>query len=87
MYACWALDNGADDANHAVHAAKARASEAAVFSAERALQVHGGMGMTWEAPPHLYLRRALLGSALLGAPHWHRRHVGAALLQRQLKIS
>lgn len=82
LYACWALENGTQDAAKAVHAAKARASEAAVFSAERALHVHGGMGMTWDASPHLYLRRALAGSARLGGPHWHRRHVGVALLER-----
>ncbi len=80
LYACWALDHGTADAAKAVHAAKARASEAAVFCAERALHVHGGMGMTWDAAPHLYLRRALTAAASLGGPHWHRRQVGTALL-------
>lgn len=80
LYACWAMDRGTQDASKAVHAAKARACEAAVFSAERALHVHGGMGMTWEAPLHLYLRRALAASARLGGPHWHRRRVGELLL-------
>jgi len=82
LYACWALDNNSDDAERAVCAAKAKASEAAVFSAERALQVHGGMGMTWEASPHLFLRRALAGSAFLGGAHWHRRTLGAAILKQ-----
>lgn len=82
LYACWALDNNSDDAEKAVHAAKAKASEAAVFSAERALQVHGGMGMTWEAPPHLFLRRALAGSAFLGGAHWHRRKLGTRILEQ-----
>ena len=82
LYACWALDNNSNDAEKAVHAAKAKASEAAVFSAERALQVHGGMGMTWEASPHLFLRRALAGSAFLGGAHWHRCIVGKQLLKQ-----
>jgi alkylation response protein AidB-like acyl-CoA dehydrogenase len=82
LYACWAIDTGNPDAAKAVHAAKARAAEAAVFAAERALHVHGGMGMTWEAPPHLFLRRALARGAWLGGTHWHRRQVGAALLKR-----
>ncbi len=82
LYACWALDNATPDAAKAIHAAKARASEAAIFSAERALHVHGGMGMTWEAVPHLYLRRALAASAWLGGPHWHRRRVGTTLLEQ-----
>jgi len=85
LYACWALDNDCDGAERAVHAAKAKASEAAVFSAERALQVHGGMGMTWEAPPHLFLRRALAGSTFLGGAHWHRRTLGAAILKQHDK--
>ena len=80
LYACWALDKQTVDAGKAVHTAKARASEAAVFAAERCLQIHGGMGMTWEAAPHLYLRRALAASAWLGGAHWHRCHVGRALL-------
>lgn len=82
LYACWALDNGTRDAAKAVHAAKARAADAALFAAERTLQVHGGMGMTWEAAPHLYLRHAQAGSAWLGGPGWHRRRVGIALLDR-----
>jgi len=82
LYACWAVDSGNANAEKAVHAAKAKAAEAAVFSAERALQVHGGMGMSWEAAPHLFLRRALARAAWLGGAHWHRRQVGLALVHQ-----
>ncbi len=87
LYACWAIDNGRADAAKAVHCAKAKAAEAAVFSSERALQVHGGMGMTWEGTPHLFLKRALARSAWLGGKHWHRRQTGLALLQRSAAVS
>jgi alkylation response protein AidB-like acyl-CoA dehydrogenase len=82
LYACWAIDTGSADAVKAVHAAKAKAAEAAVFSAERSLQVHGGMGMSWEAAPHLFLRRAMAGAAWLGGAHWHRHQVGLALVNQ-----
>jgi hypothetical protein len=58
LYAAWAVDNGRPDAQLQVHAAKAAAGRAAVFAAERGIQVHGGMGITMEADPHLFLRRA-----------------------------
>ena len=87
LYACWAIDSGSNDASNAVHAAKAKAGEAAVFSSERALQVHGGIGMTWESTPHLYLKRALARSAFLGGTHWHRQQLGSALLHRLSRVS
>ncbi len=76
LYAAWAVDEGTPDAAAHVHAAKARAGQAAVFAAERTIQVHGGMGITWEADPHLYLRRALTSDAWLGTGAWHRRRLG-----------
>jgi alkylation response protein AidB-like acyl-CoA dehydrogenase len=79
LYAAWAVGEGAPDAARAVHAAKARAGQAAVFAAERGLQVHGGIGATWEADPHLYLRRALGTSAWLGATRWHTIQLGRSL--------
>ncbi len=87
LYACWAIDSGNSDAQKAVHAAKAKASEAAVFSSERALQVHGGIGMTWESTPHLYLKRAITRAAVLGGTHWHRQQLGSALLSKISSVS
>ncbi|MET7422758.1 acyl-CoA dehydrogenase [Dactylosporangium sp. NPDC005555] len=77
LYAGWAVDNGRADAEIQVHAAKAAAGRAAVFAAERCIQVHGGMGITMEADPHLFLRRALVLDAVLGSGASHRRRVGA----------
>lgn len=36
------------------------------------IQVHGGIGFTWEHPAHLYLRRARTDAQILGDPAWHR---------------
>jgi alkylation response protein AidB-like acyl-CoA dehydrogenase len=47
----------------------------AVHAAEEALQLHGGIGMTWEHPVHLYLKRAKAGEIALGTPGDHREAV------------
>jgi acyl-CoA dehydrogenase len=52
--------------------AQAYCSEAFVFVAATNIQVHGGIGFTWEHPAHLYLRRARTDAQLLGSPAWHR---------------
>ena len=57
------LDERSDDAHRAVHAAKLLASEAAIANGKTCIQVHGGMGFTWEATPHLYLKRAMVLAA------------------------
>lgn len=80
LYAAWAVDAQAPDAPAAVSLAKASASEAAVFAAERGTQVHGGIGITWEAMPHVYLRRAVAGATSLGSAAWHRARVGRDLV-------
>ncbi|MFT4008946.1 MAG: acyl-CoA dehydrogenase [Nocardioidaceae bacterium] len=76
LYAAWAVDRGRAEAAMQVHAAKASAGKAAVFAAERSIQVHGGMGITAEADPHLYLRRAMVLDSWLGRGSWHKRRAG-----------
>ena len=76
LYAAWAVDVGDPGAAAAVHAAKAKAGQAALFAAERTVQVHGGIGITLEADPHLFLRRALFGDAWCGSGRAHRLAVG-----------
>jgi len=44
----------------------------AVHAAEEAIQLHGGIGMTWEHPAHLYLKRAKSDELALGTPGKHR---------------
>ncbi|MBF6620564.1 MAG: hypothetical protein ITG02_10080 [Patulibacter sp.] len=77
LYAAWALDVADPDAARVAHQAKSAAARAALFAAERTVQVHGGIGITMEADPHLYLRRALSGDAWLGPGRWHDRRAGA----------
>lgn len=55
----------ADD-EHLVDLAAAAALDAAVLAAEGAIQIHGGLGFTWEHPAHLLLRRAQANAALIG---------------------
>jgi alkylation response protein AidB-like acyl-CoA dehydrogenase len=57
--------------------AQAFASQVAVVAAEEAVQLHGGIGFTWEHPAHLYLKRAKSASIALGTADRHR----AALAQ------
>jgi alkylation response protein AidB-like acyl-CoA dehydrogenase len=61
--------------------AQAYCSDAFVFVAATSIQVHGGIGFTWEHPAHLYLRRARSDAQLLGSASWHRerymRQIGA----------
>lgn len=59
--------------------AKAYAGDAAVAVAGDAIQVHGGVGFTWEFDCHLYLKRALLGRALLGDSRHHRETLASTL--------
>ncbi|MEG3628122.1 acyl-CoA dehydrogenase family protein [Streptomyces poriticola] len=60
------------DADVAVAVAQAYAAPVAVRAAEEALQLHGGIGMTWEHPVHLYLKRAKADSIAHGTAGAHR---------------
>ncbi|MEU4488953.1 acyl-CoA dehydrogenase family protein [Streptomyces purpurascens] len=66
-----ALANG-EDVEVAVTVAQAFAAPVAVHAAEEALQLHGGLGMTWEHPAHLYLKRAKADSIAYGTAGAHR---------------
>jgi alkylation response protein AidB-like acyl-CoA dehydrogenase len=66
-YAAWAVDQ--DDANEAIlgaRAAKAYCSRAGRTVTEAVVQVHGGMGFTWECMAHVFLKRALTDAKVLG---------------------
>ncbi|MBT1093744.1 acyl-CoA dehydrogenase family protein [Streptomyces sp. Tu102] len=66
-----ALSTG-EDVDVAVAVAQAYAAPVAVHAAEEALQLHAGIGMTWEHPVHLYLKRAKADSIAYGAAGAHR---------------
>ena len=71
--ACLATGPGVHpDAKVAVAVAKAYCSETAVLAAQECVQMHGGIGFTWEHPAHLYLKRAKADSIAFGTPDAHR---------------
>ena len=74
-YAAWAVDEGGPDAVMAVSMAKAAASDAGRKVCAAGIQLHGGIGMTWEHDLHLYLKRAKADEVALGDASWHRERI------------
>jgi alkylation response protein AidB-like acyl-CoA dehydrogenase len=74
-----AADRLAHDGSAAVTVAVAQAhcASVAVHAAEECVQLHGGIGMTWEHPAHLYLKRAKASEIALGSPGAHREALAA----------
>jgi len=71
-YAAACLADGDPDAPVAVALAKSACCDAAVTAAQECVQLHGGIGFTWEHPAHLYLKRAKAASVAYGTPGAHR---------------
>jgi alkylation response protein AidB-like acyl-CoA dehydrogenase len=76
-YAAACLATGDPDTPVAVALAKAAAGDAAVLAAQECVQLHGGIGFTWEHPAHLLLKRAKSASMALGTPDRHRAALAA----------
>jgi alkylation response protein AidB-like acyl-CoA dehydrogenase len=74
-YAAWTLEENAPDAVLAVSIAKMYASDAARAVGNRGIQVHGGMGFTWENDLHLYYRRAKASETMFGDATFHRERI------------
>jgi alkylation response protein AidB-like acyl-CoA dehydrogenase len=68
------------DAGVAASMAKSYVSSAAVEVAGKAMQLHGGIGYTWESGIHVYLKRAALNRSLFGSPADHRRELAKRYL-------
>ena len=81
-YAAWALDAGSPDAPLAVAAAKAYVSDASRKVCGSAIQVHGGIGFTWEYDLHLYFKRAKHFEPLYGDADFHREQALQLMLER-----
>lgn len=79
-HAVWALANGSDDPALATSIAQALSSTALQRIAADTIQVHGGIGFTWEHQAHLYFKRAATDAALLGSAHQHRTRVADLVL-------
>jgi alkylation response protein AidB-like acyl-CoA dehydrogenase len=74
-YAAWAVSNGAPDAQTAAAVAKAAASDAYRRTAADGIQVHGGIGFTWEHDMHLYFKRAKSSEFTFGDANFNREIV------------
>ena len=65
-YAAWALAEDADDAAISAAVAKATAGESYRHVTAKAIQLHGGIGFTWEHDLHVYYKRAMSGDVTFG---------------------
>jgi len=74
-YAAWTLEENAPDAATAVSIAKMYASDASRTVGNRGIQIHGGMGFTWENDIHLYYRRAKASETMFGDATFHRERI------------
>ena len=79
-YAGWALEENAPDATTGVSIAKMYASDAARTVGNRGIQIHGGMGFTWENDLHLYYRRAKSSETAFGDATFHRERIASLVV-------
>ncbi|WP_045878390.1 acyl-CoA dehydrogenase family protein [Pseudofrankia sp. DC12] len=79
-YGVWAAAESPPELPVAASLAKASAGDAYVTAATENIQVHGGIGFTWEHPAHLYLKRAHSSRQLFGNPAHHRQRLAQHLL-------
>jgi alkylation response protein AidB-like acyl-CoA dehydrogenase len=71
-YAGWAAAEDSDELPVVASLAKSYCSEAYFHAASENIQIHGGIGFTWEHDAHLYFKRAKSSELLLGDPSYHR---------------
>lgn len=81
-YAIHGLDDPAADVTEMAAVAKSYAGPACAEACQIAVQVHGGIGFTWEHDAHLHLKRAKLDEGLFGSTAWHRRNLGQLVIAR-----
>ena len=82
-YAAWCLATDDPEAALAASMAKAWCSDASRRVMAVGLQVHGGIGFTWEHELHLHLKRAQLDASSFGDASWHRDRIAGHAQQRQ----
>jgi alkylation response protein AidB-like acyl-CoA dehydrogenase len=74
-WASWVASEDREDLPLAAAVAKSFCDDAYVKASEDSIHVHGGIGVTWEASPHLFSKRAKSNEILLGHPGWQRRRI------------
>jgi Acyl-CoA dehydrogenase, C-terminal domain len=80
QYAAMTVDAGDPERHRAVHVAKAAAGSAATRAAKDGIQIHGGIGYTWEHDLHLFLRRAFGSEHWMGTTGWHHDRLADLLI-------
>jgi alkylation response protein AidB-like acyl-CoA dehydrogenase len=78
--AAWAADAEPESLATAASMAKAYASDAGWRVPDASIQVHGGIGFTWEHDLHFFLKRGKANAAMFGDAKWHRERVADAML-------
>jgi alkylation response protein AidB-like acyl-CoA dehydrogenase len=81
--AAWAADAAPESLPVAASMAKAYAADAGWRVPDASIQVHGGIGFTWEHDLHFFLKRGKANAATFGDAKWHRERVADAVLTRQ----
>ena len=71
-YAAWAASEDNEELPITAPLAKAYCSEAYFFAASENIQIHGGIGFTWEHDAHLYFKRAKTSELMFGEPTYQR---------------
>lgn len=79
-WAACAADEGDEEAEMALYAAKSFCADTYFKCAGDMIQLHGGIGFTWEHDAHLFFKRARSIQTLLNAGHWHREKVATMIL-------
>lgn len=79
-YAAWAVNEGASNAGTAVSIAKAYCSDAFREVGNRGVQVHGGIGFTWEHDLQLYYKRSKASETMFGDATFHRERIAQAVV-------
>jgi alkylation response protein AidB-like acyl-CoA dehydrogenase len=79
-YAAMTIDAKDAERHRAVHVAKSAAGSAAKRAAKDGIQIHGGIGYTWEHDLHLFIRRAYASEHLLGTSDWHHDRLAELLI-------
>lgn len=80
FWAACAVDEGSDEAALALHAAKSFCADTFFMCASNMIQLHGGIGFTWEHDAHLYFKRARSIQTMLGNGNYHREQVAKMIL-------
>ncbi len=79
-WAACAVDEQSDEAQLALHAAKSFCADTFFMCAGNMIQLHGGIGFTWEHDAHMFFKRARSIQTMLADGNWHREQVATMLL-------